>query len=130
MRKWLQGSLLRSRSNAGVKVIIYAFPFVREIQRGKIHKDNRVVLIVESARAAIDSGADIVMLDNFGADEIKVVAKRLKETYGNRVLIECSGGLTTENCVDYFSEYLDILSFGSLTQGVPHVDFSLKIVPE
>ncbi|KAL9099632.1 MAG: hypothetical protein Q9187_009470, partial [Circinaria calcarea] len=44
---------------------------------------------VEAAEA-IEAGADVVMLDNFRGEEVKVVAKRLKERFGRqgRFLIE------------------------------------------
>lgn len=31
------------------------------------------------------------------------------------------------NLHEYFSPHVDIISLGALTQGVPHIDFSLKI---
>lgn len=79
------------------------------------------------AAQAIRAGADIIMLDNFNPKDLKECAKRLKSDFNSAFLIEASGGLTLDNAKEYFSEYVDITSFGSLTQGVPHVDFSLKI---
>ncbi len=81
------------------------------------------------AKEAIEAGADIVMLDNFAPLEMKVLAEDLKETYLGKCnfLLEASGGLNEDNCVDYFGTGVDILSFGSLSQSVPHVDFSMKI---
>jgi nicotinate-nucleotide pyrophosphorylase (carboxylating) len=52
-------------------------------------------------------------------------AKSLKEKYPN-VLIEGSGGLTEETISQYMSPFVDVLSLGALSQGVPHVDYSLK----
>ncbi|KAJ3202486.1 hypothetical protein HK099_001833 [Clydaea vesicula] len=82
----------------------------------------------EEAKTAILAGADIIMLDNFTCDEIKVVSKKLKDDFKDKkFFLEGSGGLTEHNCVDYFCEGLDILSFGSLSQSVGHIDFSLKL---
>ncbi|ORZ39706.1 nicotinate-nucleotide pyrophosphorylase [Catenaria anguillulae PL171] len=78
------------------------------------------------AEEAIAAGADIVMLDNFEPKALGVAATSLKTRFPH-VLIEGSGGITEETVVDYFSPHVDVLSMGSLTQGVPHVDYSLKI---
>ena len=82
------------------------------------------------AAEAIEAGADVVMLDNFTGEEVKVVAKRLKDRFGRegRFLIEVSGGLTEENVEGFVCADVDVISTSSIHQGVKHVDFSLKIV--
>ncbi|TPX67084.1 hypothetical protein SpCBS45565_g04068 [Spizellomyces sp. 'palustris'] len=84
------------------------------------------------ADEAIEAGADIIMLDNFDGNGLVSTAKKLKDRYaGKRMfLIEGSGGLTEENVSSYFGEGVDVLSFGSLSQSVPHIDFSLKVQPK
>jgi nicotinate-nucleotide pyrophosphorylase (carboxylating) len=84
------------------------------------------------AEEAILAGADIVMLDNMTPSQIAAASKSLKKKYRGKhfFLIEASGGLTEDNCVEYFCPDVDVLSFGSLTQSVSHVDFSLKVVPK
>ena len=81
------------------------------------------------ADEAIQAGADVIMLDNFSGSGIHKSAASLKEKYKGRYsfLIEGSGGLTVENCQAFMSPHVDILSFGSITQSVPHIDFSLKV---
>jgi nicotinate-nucleotide pyrophosphorylase (carboxylating) len=37
-------------------------------------------------------------------------------------------GITKATLADYFSPHVDVLSMGSLTQGYPTLDLSLKIV--
>ncbi|KNE63839.1 nicotinate-nucleotide diphosphorylase (carboxylating) [Allomyces macrogynus ATCC 38327] len=81
---------------------------------------------IAEAEEAITAGADIVMLDNFKPDSLKTAAVDLKARYPH-VLIEGSGGITEETVASYFSPGVDVLSMGSLTQGVPFIDFSLKI---
>ena len=94
------------------------------------------------AREAIEAGADVVMLDNFSGDEAGRAVRELKAYFAGRevgedgragsrsrdFLIEVSGGLTQENIREYASAGVDILSTSSIHQGVPHVDFSLKVV--
>lgn len=82
---------------------------------------------LEEATEASEAGADIVMLDNFEPNQLKKDAATLKEKYPH-VLIEASGGITTETMSSYLSDHVDILSQGKLTQGYKCIDYSLKIV--
>ncbi|ORX54063.1 nicotinate-nucleotide diphosphorylase [Hesseltinella vesiculosa] len=85
----------------------------------------------EEADEAIAAGADIVMLDNFTGEGLKAAAKNIKQRWAakgvNHFLLESSGGITIDTCASYFCEDIDVLSMSTVTQGVPHVDFSLKI---
>jgi len=80
----------------------------------------------QDAEEACSAGADIVMLDNFKPDEVKVVARNVKEKFPN-VLIEVSGGINHSTLENYFSPHIDILSTSLMIQSVKHIDFSLKI---
>ena len=92
------------------------------------------------ADEAIAAGADMVMLDNFSAEGVKIAARKLKQKWsaegqmgkggkgGKGFLIEVSGGLTEENVEGFVCSDVDIISTSSIHQGVQHVDFSLKIV--
>jgi len=55
------------------------------------------------ADEAIAAGADIVMLDNFTGDGVKVAARSLRERWAGKreFLIEVSGGLTADNAESY-----------------------------
>ncbi|KAK1242753.1 hypothetical protein MKX08_005565 [Trichoderma sp. CBMAI-0020] len=81
------------------------------------------------ADEAIAAGADVVMLDNFTGDGVKVAAASLKERWAGKrhFLLEVSGGLREDNVEPYVCNDVDIISTSSIHQGVPHVDFSLKI---
>ncbi|KAI0011412.1 Quinolinate phosphoribosyl transferase [Xylariaceae sp. FL0662B] len=81
------------------------------------------------ADEAIAAGADVVMLDNFTGEGVKIAARSLRDKWkGKReFLIEVSGGLREDNVLDYANNDIDIISTSSIHQGVPHVDFSLKI---
>ena len=87
---------------------------------------------VDEAKEAIRAGADIVMLDNFDPVDAKIAVSELDAEFsGERkkeFLIEISGGLTDENIGMYANSRVDILSTSSIHQGVPHVDFSLKVL--
>ena len=85
---------------------------------------------IDEAHEAILSGTDVVMLDNFSPETVQSAAKELKEEWkGQRnFLVEVSGGLNEENVRAFAGPNVDIISTSSIHQGVPHVDFSLKIV--
>lgn len=83
----------------------------------------------EEADEAIAAGADVVMLDNFTGDGVKIAARSLKDKWAGKAhfLLEVSGGLKSDNVTPYVCNDIDIISTSSIHQGVPHVDFSLKI---
>jgi len=84
----------------------------------------------DEANEAIKAGADVVMLDNFTGKGVKTAAASLKQRWKGRreFLVEVSGGLTETNVEGFVCNDVDIISTSSIHQGVPHVDFSLKIV--
>jgi nicotinate-nucleotide pyrophosphorylase (carboxylating) len=64
------------------------------------------------ADEAITAGADIVMLDNFDGPGLQAAASSIRQRWKlgtnedslqNKVLLECSGGLTEENLASYLS---------------------------
>jgi len=79
----------------------------------------------EDARMAVQEGADIVMLDNFGPEKVKSVAAELR-SINPEVLIEASGGIRPED-VERYAEGADIISLGWLTHSVRSMDFSMDI---
>ncbi|RKP01150.1 hypothetical protein CXG81DRAFT_12362 [Caulochytrium protostelioides] len=117
----------------------------RAVASARAHAGFAVKIEVEVAtaaglREAVAAGADVVMLDNMSpADVAASIAtlpdRPLVSDDGSnsrvlakpRCLIEVSGGLTVANAGDYMLPGVDVLSFGSLSQGVPHVDFSMKL---
>lgn len=78
------------------------------------------------ALEAAAAGADIVMLDNLAPSAVAAAAAELRLRHP-RVLVEASGGIDPTNVAAFMLDTVDIISMGALTQGVPHVDFSLKI---
>jgi len=87
------------------------------------------VTAVADALKAVELGVDIVMLDNFSPEQIKEAVTLVKKGgFGGKVLLEASGGITSENLIDYASAGVDILSLGELTHSVKALDMSLEIV--
>jgi nicotinate-nucleotide pyrophosphorylase (carboxylating) len=81
------------------------------------------------ALQAIESGANIIMLDNFSlVDAQETISKIIHLGYRDRTKIEISGGINLQNVVDYAKLKPDIISIGFLTHSSPALDFSLKII--
>jgi nicotinate-nucleotide pyrophosphorylase (carboxylating) len=89
------------------------------------------VEVTKSADAlkATELGADVVMLDNFSPEQIKEAVGLLKkEGLAGKVLLEASGGITSENLLEYAASGVDLISLGELTHSVKALDISLEIV--
>ncbi|MDD4910263.1 MAG: carboxylating nicotinate-nucleotide diphosphorylase [Candidatus Omnitrophica bacterium] len=76
-------------------------------------------------RAALDSGCDIIMLDNMGFSELKKAVALAKN---KRVLLEVSGGIGLGKVRKAASLGVDFISSSKLTCGVEHLDVSLDII--
>jgi nicotinate-nucleotide pyrophosphorylase (carboxylating) len=81
---------------------------------------------LEDAIEAGNADADVIMLDNFSPANALEVSAQIKNQFPH-ILIEVSGGITEDSAASYMGPHIDILSTSSLIQGVPVVDFSLKI---
>ena len=96
----------------------------------KQHKD--VEVEVESQRDAIlatNSGATIVMLDNFSPEQIKKTITALqKKKLRNKVKLEASGGINSKNIAAYAKTGVDMISVGSITNSVKGLDLSLEVI--
>lgn len=74
------------------------------------------------AKEAFESGADIVMLDNMTPDQIREIAKIAPKN----VILEASGKITAENCLEFAKAGAHVISMGSLTHSAKSSDFSLE----
>jgi nicotinate-nucleotide pyrophosphorylase (carboxylating) len=83
---------------------------------------------IGDVQKAVKAGADIVMLDNFSPKQVKKSVALLKKAklYG-KVLLEASGGIRTENIVEFASTGVDLVSLGEMTQSPKALNMSLEI---
>lgn len=72
---------------------------------------------------ALDAGADIVMLDNFGLKDIQQAIALKTAT----VKLEISGNLEAENLTNVALKGIDFLSSGSLTKHCRAIDYSMRL---
>ena len=73
-------------------------------------------------KEALEAGADIIMLDNMSAEEMK---EAVRLTAG-RAETECSGNVTKENIAKIADIGVDYISSGALTHSSPILDLSLN----
>lgn len=73
---------------------------------------------------ALESGADVIMLDNMSLEDIREAVRLAK----GKVLLEASGNVNLENVISIAETGVDIISIGSLTHSARAVDISMKII--
>ncbi|MFW9887360.1 MAG: carboxylating nicotinate-nucleotide diphosphorylase [Candidatus Thorarchaeota archaeon] len=86
------------------------------------------VRTLQEAIEAIEARADIVLLDNFTAQDVGGVHEVLiQRKMRNKVLLEASGGINEDNIKDYAQSGVDIISSGALTHSYKSADFNMLI---
>lgn len=78
---------------------------------------------MDEVREAVAAGADIIMLDNMTAEQMKEAVAYID----GRALTEASGNITAENIREKASSGIDIISMGALTHSVKAFDISMRI---
>ncbi|MBM3770540.1 MAG: carboxylating nicotinate-nucleotide diphosphorylase [Acidimicrobiia bacterium] len=74
---------------------------------------------------ALQSGADIILVDNMSLDDVREAVRRAK----GRARIEISGGVTLDRIPALASTGADYVSAGALTHSAPAIDISFEIEP-
>jgi nicotinate-nucleotide pyrophosphorylase (carboxylating) len=93
---------------------------------GHLHKIEVEVSAERDLREAIESGADIILLDNQTPEataRLVTLARGLKA----EVTLESSGGITLDNVRAYAEAGVDLISIGALTHSARAMDISFKI---
>lgn len=76
----------------------------------------------EGAREALESGADMIMLDNMPLEKMKEVV----DWIGGRVPVEVSGKISVESARRIAALGVDVISVGALTHSFRSIDISLE----
>ncbi len=74
--------------------------------------------------AAINSKADVIMLDNFSISDCKSAVAKIN----GKKLVEVSGGISLENVKDFALTGVDYIAIGAITHSAPALDFGLDFV--
>lgn len=78
----------------------------------------------EQAEEALAAGAEWLLLDNRSVDELRELARR----FGDRALLEASGGVTLESVRAVAQTGVARISIGALTHSAPGADLALDVV--
>jgi nicotinate-nucleotide pyrophosphorylase (carboxylating) len=81
---------------------------------------------IEAARALLDAGVDLLMLDNMPAEAMRAVAQLCK----GRVPTEATGGVTLATVRAVAETGVDRISIGALTHSAPAVDIALDVIAD
>ncbi|UCC61359.1 MAG: carboxylating nicotinate-nucleotide diphosphorylase [Dehalococcoidia bacterium] len=90
------------------------------------YPDKQIEIEVESivqAKAAVDAGVDVIMMDNMSLEEMKQVV----EIAHGSAMTEASGGINLSDVADVAETGVDFISVGALTHSVEALDISLEI---
>ena len=80
---------------------------------------------LDETQQAIDSGADIIMLDNMNTAQMAQAVKLIN----GRAKTEASGNMTLSRVKEVASAGVDFISVGALSHSVTALDISMNIVP-
>ena len=76
---------------------------------------------IEQVEAAVEAGADIILLDNMKPD----LMRRCVELVNKRAIIEASGGIRLDNVRSVAETGVDWISVGALTHSAPAMNLAL-----
>ena len=78
---------------------------------------------IDGALEAVDAGAELILLDNFGIEELRQAVEKV----AGRARLEASGGLTLARAREVAATGVDFLAVGALTHSAPALDVALDI---
>ncbi|HZG55786.1 carboxylating nicotinate-nucleotide diphosphorylase [Paenibacillus sp.] len=81
---------------------------------------------LEQVEQAIESGADIIMLDNMAPATMRTAVERIRQG-APRAIVEASGGVTLATVRAIAETGVDVISVGGLTHSVKALDISLDL---
>jgi len=87
---------------------------------------------LEQVEAAVDAGADAILLDNMDVDALRAAVARVDELVGGgrRPLLEASGGIDLTTIGPISHTGVDMISTSKLSFGAPTLDIGLDITPD
>ena len=81
---------------------------------------------IQQLEEVLDAGADLVLLDNMGPEQIEAAVN----VAAGRAVLEASGGITLDTVRAIAETGVDIISVGALTHSAPAMNVSLDMVIE
>jgi nicotinate-nucleotide pyrophosphorylase (carboxylating) len=83
---------------------------------------------LDELKLVLDNGAEAILLDNMTPGQVREAVQRIA-SFGKRIPLEASGGITLENVRAYAEAGVNFISIGALTHSVHAVDLSMRIQP-
>ncbi len=83
---------------------------------------------LDEFQLALDSRADIIMLDNFSLAEMRIAVHKNQLQSAGSTKLEASGGITQETLLSYAETGVDYISIGALTKDCQAVDLSMRFI--
>jgi nicotinate-nucleotide pyrophosphorylase (carboxylating) len=84
----------------------------------------------KEAFAAVQAGADTVLLDNMTPADVSATVKAVRQlALARQPHLEVSGNITPETVGEYAATGVDIISAGFLTHSAPALDLALDLTP-
>jgi nicotinate-nucleotide pyrophosphorylase (carboxylating) len=118
--------LIKDNHSAALRAMGLGLKDIIDKARQNAPKGITIEIEVTSAREAADAlkaGADIIMLDNMGLNEMKQVVSM----GAGKAKLEASGGITLENVRQIAMTGVDMISVGALTHSYKALDISLEM---
>jgi nicotinate-nucleotide pyrophosphorylase (carboxylating) len=108
--------------------IIAAGGIALAVERARARAPHPTKIEVEVANlaeleVALAAHADVIMLDNFGIEDLTEAVRRAK----GKALLEASGGITLATLADYAKTGVDVISVGALTHSAKAADIALDL---
>lgn len=97
-----------------IKMVREYSPFIKKIE---VEVEN-----LDMVKEALDSHADIIMLDNMDIDTIKAAS----DIINKKAIIEVSGNISLQNIANYRGLAIDYISSGSMIYAADVLDLSMK----
>lgn len=94
-------------------------------QARRNHPDSQVEVEVEDLQQlqqALDADADVIMLDNFGNNQLREAVR----VNAGKARLEASGGVTRQTIRNIAKSGVDFISIGALTKDASAIDLSMR----
>lgn len=100
------------------------------VRRARMRWPGRTVEVecdaIEQVVEAIESAADLIMLDNMSPDQVAVAVAEI----AGRATVEVSGGVSLTTIGEYARAGADLVSVGALTHSAPVLDIGLDLTTD
>ncbi len=83
---------------------------------------------LDEVREALAAGVNRILLDNMSVEQLRAAVSLCRETSGDTVETEASGGITLANLRQVAETGVDYISMGALTHSSDAIDFSLETI--